>query len=121
VVYPATIPYLISGVIADSPMKRLAAKQFITYWGRAALDWREAHNVPKLPKDPTVKAVVAIIRREKGRGLVAKEILNRPARKGVKIEASTFRKHIAPQLKVHGIVNERARGAYYDATCVEST
>jgi hypothetical protein len=64
----------------------------------------------------TVAVALAIIRAEEGRGLVAKEIVRKLSAKGIKIEETTFRKHIVPQLKAQGIKNQRARGGYFDAT-----
>jgi hypothetical protein len=79
-----------------------------------------ADSTVPLPKNPTARAALAIIRAEKGRGLVAKEIVTRLAKNGIHITDGHFRRHIVPELKAHGIKNAPARGGYYDATCVES-
>ena len=41
------------------------------------------------------------------------------AAKGISVALSTFRKHVAPELKKHDIKNARARGGYYDSRQVD--
>jgi hypothetical protein len=79
------------------------------------------HQQQKTALTGTAGAALAIVRAEQGRGLVAKEIVKKLSAKGIRIEETTFRRHIVPQLKAHGVENNRARGGYYDSTCLEST
>jgi hypothetical protein len=79
-----------------------------------------AHPDARAQMGRTAKEALAVIQAQKGRGLLAKEILAKLAAKGIKIAAGTFRRHIVPQLKGVGVENNRARGGYYDTTCLPS-
>jgi hypothetical protein len=102
-------------VFREKPPKRKLATK-----GLKAKSADEARDIEiKLPPlTNTASAAKAIIRAKKGAGLYAKEILKTLAKKGISIKESSFRKHIVPQLKAHGIKNGRARGGYYDSTCL---
>jgi hypothetical protein len=93
------------GIIAD-PLFREAVE-------RSRAREVDGRNLP--PLKGAAEAALEIIRAQKGRGLVAKEIVKELKREGFNVEESTFRRHHLPQLKIHGIKNDPARGGYYDA------
>jgi hypothetical protein len=67
--------------------------------------------LPALSKTGTV--VLSIIKKlPKGKGIIGKEIIKKLQEKGIELEDSTLRRHLLPQLRLHGVVNIRGAGGY---------
>jgi hypothetical protein len=74
----------------------------------------DSHDADCSDGSQIVRAVLAILRKARGKGKSGKEIIAALKNKRIEIKESSFRKHVVPKLKAHGIKNLRSRGGYYD-------
>jgi hypothetical protein len=60
-----------------------------------------------------VRLSIQILKAQRGEGILGKWIVTQLKKAGIKIETTTFYRHIAPKLKKYGVKNLPSRGGYY--------
>lgn len=118
--------FLRPAAIDPRPKDWEAHRHFQVYPTSALWDWWAARTTATAPDTAGLKlspgkaalkgpalAAFKIIKARKGKGIAGKEIVRELEKQGIEVTVGAFRRHIVPQLKADGVLNEHSRGGYY--------